>query len=82
MIGHCYGVGTEVKGQQEEGGDEDKLKTFMLFFFPLATIGNAAFRGQVFNPTPLRKEEAVCCGGAGYRYRRVEGTDGLVLQMK
>lgn len=32
VIGHCYGVGTEVKGQQEEGGEEDKLKTFMLFF--------------------------------------------------
>lgn len=85
MIGHCHGVGTEVKGQQEEGGDEDKLKTFLLFFFfffSLATIGNAAFRGQVFNLTLLRKEEAVCCGGAGYRYRRVEGTDGLLPQMK
>lgn len=82
MIGHCYGVGTGVKGQQEEGGDEDKLKTLMVFFFSLATIGNAAFRGQVFNLTLLRKEEAVCCGGAGYRYRRVEGTDGLLLQMK
>lgn len=45
MIGHCYGVGMEVKGQQEERGEEDKLKIFMLFF-SLAAIGDAAFRDR------------------------------------